>query len=176
MAAIWNFLSARKSQYLLSTLIGTYVPSFIRIPSSVLEKTFSKDWPIRNFKALWRQCLWRISTKETILVRELIWNITVSLVSCSVFLKKKLKVWKINKQTDDRHQVMAKAHTGHFPGELKWKQHRQIFSVRLFPIIFESEYVFLQDLEVRIFIFRTSVVRNPDKHNIYFIFSWRGQI
>jgi hypothetical protein len=76
-------------------------------------------------------------------VRELIWNITVSLVSCSVFLKKKLKVWKINKQTDDRHQVMAKAHTGHFPGELKWKQHRQIFSVKkLFPIIFESEYVF----------------------------------
>jgi hypothetical protein len=66
---------------------------------------------------------------------------------------------------------MAKAHTGHLPGELKRKQHWQIFSVRLFPILFWSEYVFLQDLEARIFIFCASVVRNPDKHNIYFIFS-----
>ena len=61
-----------------------------------------KDWPIRNFKVLWRQCLWRISTKETILVRELIGNITASLVSCSVFLKKKLEVWKVNKQLTNR--------------------------------------------------------------------------
>jgi hypothetical protein len=47
---------------------------------------------------------------------------TASLVSCSVFLKKKFEVWKVNKQTDDRHQVMAKAHTGLLPGELKWKR------------------------------------------------------
>ena len=110
MAVILNFLSA----HLLSTLIVTYVPGFISIPSSVLEKTFLKDWPIRNFKVLWRQCLWRISTKETILVQQLIGNITASLVSCSVFLEKKLEVWKINKQTDDRHQVMAKAHNIYF--------------------------------------------------------------
>ena len=112
MAVILNFLSA----HLLSTLIGTYAPSFIPIPSSVLEKTFLKDWPIRNFKVLWHQCLWRISTKERIIVRKLIGNITASLVSSSVFLKKKFEVWKVKKQTDDRHQVMAKAHTGHLPG------------------------------------------------------------
>jgi hypothetical protein len=49
-------------------------------------------------------------------VRKLIGNITASLVSCSVFLKKKFEVWKVKKQTDDRHQVMAKVHTGHLPG------------------------------------------------------------
>ena len=157
MVAILNFLSALKSQHLLTTLIGTYVPSFIPIPSSVLEKAFLKDWPIRNFKVLWRQCLWRISTKERILVRELIGNITASLVSCSVFLKKKFEVWTVKKQTDKRHQMMAvKAHTGHLPGELKWKQHWQIFSVRLFPILFGREYLFLQDLEIGIFIFFSS--------------------
>ena len=156
MVDILNFVSTLKSQHSLTTLIGTYVPSFIPIPFSVLEKAFLKDWPIRNFKVLWRQCLWRISTKERILVQDLIGNITASLVSCSVFLKKKFEVWKVKKQTDDRHQVMAKAHTGHLPGELKWKQHWQIFSVRLFPILFRSEYLFLQDLEARIFIFFAS--------------------
>jgi hypothetical protein len=40
MAAILNFLSALKSQHLLTTLIGTYVPNFTPIPSSVPEKTF----------------------------------------------------------------------------------------------------------------------------------------
>ena len=119
MVAILNFLSTLKSQHFLTTLIGAYVPSFTPVPFSVLEKTLLKDWPIRNFKVLWRQCLWRINTKETTLVRELIGNITASLVSCSVFLKKKFEVWKVNKQIDDRHQVMAKAHTGHLPGELK---------------------------------------------------------
>ena len=119
MVAILNFLSTLKSQHWLTTLIGAYVPSFTPVPCSVLEKTLLKYWPIRNFKVLWRQCLWRINTKETTLVRELIGNITASLVSCSVFLKKKFEVWKVNKQTNDRHQVMAKAHTGHLPGELK---------------------------------------------------------
>ena len=99
MVAILNFLSTLKSQHFLTTLIGAYVPSFIPIPSSVLEEAFLKDWPIRNFKVLWRQCLWRISTKERILVWELIGNITASLVSCSVFLKKKFEVWKVKKQT-----------------------------------------------------------------------------
>jgi hypothetical protein len=59
--------------------------------------------------------------------------ITANLVSCSVFLQKKFEVWKFNQHThywgQKRHQVMAKAHTGHLPGELKWKQHWQIFSV-----------------------------------------------
>ena len=160
---------------MLTTLIGTYVPSFIPIliPSSVFEHTFLKDWPIRNFKVLWRQCLWRISTKETILVREPIGNATASLVSYSVF-PKKFEVWKVNKQTDDRHQVMAKAHIGYLLDVLKWKQHWQMFSAKLFPILFGSEYLFLQDLEAIIFIFCASVVRNPDKHNIYFIFSRQG--
>ena len=170
MAVILNFLSA----HLLSTLIGTYAPSFIPIPSSVLEKTFLKDWPIRNFKVLWRQCLWRISTKETILVRELIGNITASLVSCSVFFKKKFEVWNIH--TDDRHQVMAKAHTGPFA---RWVKMKTTLANFLGQII--SNFI-----RVRIFIFTRFggqniyflciVVRNPDKHNIYFIFSWRGQI
>ena len=145
MAVSLNFLSAR----LLSTLIGTYVPSFIPIPSSVLEKRFLKDWPIRIFKVLWRQCLWRISSKETILVRELI---TASLVSCSVFLKKKFEVWKFNKHTDDRHQVMAKAHTP-FSGWVKMKTTLanflgQIISnyirvgICIFYKIWRSEYLF----------------------------------
>ena len=43
MAAILNFLSTLKSQHLLTTLIGTYISSFIPMPSSVLEKTFLKD-------------------------------------------------------------------------------------------------------------------------------------
>ena len=142
MAVILNFLSA----HLLSTLIGTYAPSFIPIPSSVLENTFLKDWPIRNFKVLWRKYLWRISNKETILVRELI---TASFVSCSVFLKKKFEVWKFNKQTDDRHQVMAKAHTGPFARWVKMKTTLanflgQIISnfIRVKIFIWRPEYLF----------------------------------
>ena len=167
MVAILNFLSTLKSQHFLTTLIGAYVPSFTPVPFSVLEKTLLKYWPIRNFKVLWRQCLWRINTKETTLVRELIVNITASLVSCSVFLKKKFEVWKVNKQTDDRHQMMTKAHTGHLPGELKWKQHWKIFSVRLFILTrFGGQNIYLLCI----------VVTNPDKHNIYFVFSRQGQI
>ena len=159
MVAILNFVSTLKSQHLLTTLIGTNVPSFIPIPSSVLEKTFLKDWPIRNFKVLWRQCLWRISTKERIIVRKLIGNITASLVSCSVFLKKKFEVWKVKKQTDDRHQVMAKAHTGQIISNF--------IRVRIFIFTrFGGQNVY----------FLCIIVRNPDKHNIYFIFSWKGQI
>ena len=169
MAAVLNFVSVLQSQHLLATLIWTYVASFIPIPSSVLEKTFLKDWPIRNFKVLRRQCLWRISTKETILVRELIGNIPASLVSCSVFLKKKFEAWKVNKHTDDRHNVMAKAHTGHMPGELKWKHFLyQIIS----NFIRVTIYIFKRFVGQTIY-FLCIVVRNPGKHTIYFIFSWQ---
>jgi hypothetical protein len=108
-------------------------------------------------------------------VRKLIGNITASLVSCSVFLKKKFEVWKVKKQTDDRHQVMAKAHTGHLPGELKWKQHWQIFCQIISNFIRVRIFIFTRFGGQNIY-FLCIIVRNPDKHNIYFIFSWKGQI
>jgi hypothetical protein len=79
-------------------------------------------------------------------VRELI---TASFVSCSVFLKKKFEVWKFNKQTDDRHQVMAKAHTGPFARWVKMKTTLanflgQIISnfIRVKIFIWRPEYLF----------------------------------
>ena len=168
MVAILNFLSTLKSQHLLTTLIGAYVPSFTPVPFSVLEKTLLKDWPIRNFKVLWRQCLWRINTKETTLVRELIVNITASLVSCSVFLKKKFEVWKVNKQTDDRHQVMAKAHTSHLPGELKTTLTNVLCQI-ISNFIRVGIFIFTRFGGQKIY-FLCIVVRNPDRHDIYFNF------
>jgi hypothetical protein len=92
-------------------------------------------------------------------VRKLIGNITPNLVSCSVFLKKTFEVWKVKKQTDDRHQVMAKAHTGQIISNFIW--------VRIFIFTrFGGQNIY----------FLCIIVRNPDKHNIYFIFSWKGQI
>ena len=99
----------RNEQSLQRTFHVCFLPSFGSFGQAVSEEKIFKNRPIRNKNCLWRPCLLRDWDEMSNLYRgpsiDVSYQVSVQLAEW--FQRRRLKCEKL---TDDRRQVMAKAH------------------------------------------------------------------
>ena len=101
--------SELNEHYLQRTFQGCFLPSFDSFGQVVSEEKIFLNRPIRNKNCLWRPCLLMDRDKMSNLQRGLPQMLPTkfSLHLAEGFQRRRLKCEKL---TDDRRQVMAKAH------------------------------------------------------------------
>jgi hypothetical protein len=99
----------RNEQSLQMTFHRCFLPSFGSFGPAVSEEKIFLNWPIRNKNHLWRPCLLMDQDEMSKLDRgpSIDASNQVSVHLAKGFQKRRLKCEKL---TDDRRQVMAKAH------------------------------------------------------------------
>jgi hypothetical protein len=109
VAAMFVNGSRQNVQSLERTAHRCFLPSFDSFGQTVSEEKNFKNQPIRNKSHLWRSCLLTDRDKMSNLYRgpsiDASYQVSVHLVKG--FQRRRLKCEKL---TDDRRQVMAKAH------------------------------------------------------------------
>ena len=108
MAAMFVIGSGRNQQSLKRTFHRCFPPSFGSFGQAISEKIFFNR-PIRNKNCLWRTCLLMVRDKMSSLYRgsSIDASYQVSVHLAKGFQRRRLKCEQL---TDDRRQVMAKAH------------------------------------------------------------------
>ena len=123
--------SGRNEHSLQKTFHRCFLPSFGSFDQAVSEEKILKNRPIRNKNCLWRPCLLMDRDKMSNVYRgpsiDVSYQVSVHLAKG--FQRRRLKCEKL---TDDRRQVMAKAHIALARwGENKWAN-----------IIFKNYHIF----------------------------------
>ena len=106
----------QNEQSLQRTFHRCFLPSFGSFGHVVSEKKIFRNRPIRNKNCLWRPCLLMDRDKMSNIYRgpSIYVSCQVSVHMVEGFQRRRLKCEKLTddrrRTTDDRHQVMAKAH------------------------------------------------------------------
>ena len=101
--------SGRNEQSLQRTFHRCFLPSFGSFGQVVSEEKIFKNWPIRNKNCLWRPCLLMDRDEINKIYRgsSIDASYQVSVHLAEGFQRRRLKCENL---TDDRRQVMTKAH------------------------------------------------------------------